>query len=434
MTDVPRKPLPRSLRLVGLPAAHAGRAAVGLGKRLGGRPAELVAAEVQARTAAQLFQTLGELKGGAMKLGQALSAMEALLPAELAAPYREALTRLQEAAPGLPASVVHRVLADDLGPGWRDRFATFDDVPAAAASIGQVHRARWHDGTPVAVKVQYPGAAEALRADLRQLDRVAPLARLGAPMIDTRQLFAQLHERLLDELDYQQEAEAQRAFAAAFAGDLEIFVPPVIDAGRRVLVTEWVAGEPLAGVITRGTPKQRDTVGTRLLRLLLSSPERVGRVHGDPHPGNFRLLADGRLAVLDFGSTEVTPRAWPAALGRLLRAARDRDGEALRSEAASAGLLDPGAVDPTTLVTVLDPWMEPLRSDHFHFDRSWMQRHVRTWSDPRSPAGRLQRKVHLRTRHLLVQRVAFGLLGVLTSLDATVAVRAEVERWVPDLA
>ena len=141
MTDGPRNALRRSVRLAGLPAAHAGRMAWGLGRRLGGRPAEMVAAEVQVRTAEQLFQTLGELKGGAMKLGQALSAMEAALPAELAGPYRRALTRLQEAAPPLPAAVVHRVLAEDLGADWRDEFAAFNDRPAAAASIGQVHRA-----------------------------------------------------------------------------------------------------------------------------------------------------------------------------------------------------------------------------------------------------------------------------------------------------
>lgn len=434
MTDVPRKALGRSLRLAGLPVTHAGRVALGLGKRLGGRPAERVAAEVQARTAAQLFQTLGELKGGAMKLGQALSAMEALLPAELAGPYRDTLTRLQEAAPPLPITALEEVLADDLGADWRARFDRFEDHPCAAASIGQVHRATWHDGAEVAVKIQYPGVAAALAADVRQLDRVAPLAHLGAPVVDFRQLFGQVHERLLEELDYQHEAEVQRSFADAFADDPDILVPTVVHARPRILITTWVDGTPLADVIARGTSEQRDRAGLHLLRLLLSSPDQTGRIHGDPHPGNFRLLSDGRLVVLDFGSSEPKPAGWPGALGRLLRAARDRDAEALHAHAVSAGLLQPAAVEPSTLLTVLEPWMEPLRHGHFHFDRPWLQREVRTWSNPRSTAARLQRKIHLPTHHLLVQRVAFGLLGVLTSLDATVAVRGELERWIPDLA
>jgi predicted unusual protein kinase regulating ubiquinone biosynthesis (AarF/ABC1/UbiB family) len=431
VTDIPRKAFRRSLRLASLPAAHAGRTAVGLGRRLGGRPAELVAAEVQARTAAQLFGTLGELKGGAMKLGQALSAMEALLPAELAAPYGDALTRLQEAAPAMPLSLLEAVLVGDLGADWRERFAAFDEVPVAAASIGQVHRATWHDGTPVAVKTQYPGAADALTADIGQLDRVAPLARLGAPMVDVRQLFGQLRQRLVDELDYEAEAAAQRSFAEVFADDPDIVVPGVVEARPRVLVTEWIGGTPLAEVIRTGTASQRDGVGLRLLRLFLSSPERVGRIHGDPHPGNFRRLPDGRLAVLDFGSTEAVPAGWPPALGRLLATGRDRDGDTLLFEAVGAGLIRADAVDAPTLVSLLDPWLEPLRHERFHFDRPWLQREVRLWSNPTSTAARFQRKVRIPVHHLLVQRVGFGLLGVLTSLDATVEVRAEVECWVP---
>lgn len=434
MADAPMKGLGRSLRLAGLPAAHAGRTALGLGRRLVGRPAELVAAEVQGRTAAQLFQTLGELKGGAMKLGQALSAMEPALPVELAGPYREAFTRLQEAAPPLPTGVVHGVLAEDLGNDWMDRFKRFDDMPAAAASIGQVHRAVWCDGTEVAVKVQYPGAAEALTSDLRHLDRVMPLARLGAPTIDFRRLFSELRERMLEELDYEQEAAAQREFAVAFTDDSDIVVPAVLEAWPRILVSQWIGGRPLADVIASGTAQQRDLAGLRLLRLLLSSPERVGRIHADPHPGNFRLLADGRLGVLDFGSSELMRSGWPPALGGLLRWARDGDADKLHEQAVCLGLIGHDAVDPYTLVTLLDPWLEPLRSERFHFDRSRLQREVRVWTDPRSTGARLQRKVRIPAHHLLVQRVAFGLLGVLTALDATVPVRAEVERWILGLA
>lgn len=171
----------RTARLAALPTAYAGRTALGLGKRLGSRPAELVAEQVQQRTAEQLFATLGQLKGGAMKMGQALSAMEAVLPEQLAGPYRETLVNLQEAAPPMPAGRVHEQLTTSFGPQWRERFRDFDDRPAAADSIGQVHRATWSDGTPVAVKVQYPGAAEALVADLGMLQGLSPWSKPRFP-------------------------------------------------------------------------------------------------------------------------------------------------------------------------------------------------------------------------------------------------------------
>ena len=146
VTDIPRRAVTRTAKLAALPLGFAGRAALGLGKRVTGLASDVISAEVQQRTAEQLFSVLGQLKGGAMKLGQALSVFEAALPEEIAGPYRQALTKLQEAAPPLPAASVHKVLAEQLGPDWRQRFVEFDDTPAAAASIGQVHRAVWRPG------------------------------------------------------------------------------------------------------------------------------------------------------------------------------------------------------------------------------------------------------------------------------------------------
>src|SRR5215831_5719536 len=184
--------------------------------------ADVISADVQRRTAEHLFSVLGQLKGGAMKFGQALSVFEAALPEDLAGPYRAALTRLQEAAPPLPAASVHKVLAAELGADWRRHFREFDDSPAAAASIGQVHRAEWKQGptaVPAAVKIQYPGAGPALLADLGQLSRLSGLFKVIQPGLDIKPLLAELRARISEELDYQLEARAQRDFARAFRGD-----------------------------------------------------------------------------------------------------------------------------------------------------------------------------------------------------------------------
>src|SRR5262247_3884734 len=294
VSELPRKAVTRTVKLAALPLGIAGRTTIGIGKRLGGRPAELVAAEIQQRTADQIFRVLGELKGGAMKFGQALSIFEAALPPELAGPYRATLTRLQESAPPLPYRTVHRVLAEDLGPDWRDRFIDFGDKPTAAASIGQVHRAVWRDGREVAVKIQYPGAGNALLSDFSQLSRVARLFSVLMPGLEVRPLLDELRARMTEELDYKLEAEAEQAFADAYAGDPDISVPNVVASTGHVLVTEWMDGTPLSKIISDGTQEERNRAGLLLVRFLFSGPARAGMLHADPHPGNFRVLADGR--------------------------------------------------------------------------------------------------------------------------------------------
>ena len=266
----------RAAKLATLPAGLAGRSALGLGKRLGGRPAEIVAAEIQQRTAEQIFRVLGELKGGAMKLGQALSIFEAALPPEIAGPYRATLTKLQESAPPLPARTVHQVLAGDLGESWRDAFAEFDDTPRAAASIGQVHRAVWLDGRQVAVKIQYPGAGRALLSDFNQLSRLARLFGIIMPGLEVRPLLDELRARIAEEIDYQLEAESQQAFAKAYAGDPDIYVPSVVQATDHVLITEWMDGTPLSQIIDSGSQEQRNRAGILFTRFLFS---------GRPGPG-----------------------------------------------------------------------------------------------------------------------------------------------------
>ena len=432
MSEIPEGPLARTARLAGLPLSAAGRLTVGWGQRLIGRDRDEVVAEMQRRTAEQLFQVLGTLKGGAMKFGQALSVYEAAIPDEFAAPYRAALTKLQNAAPPMPAETVHRVMAGQLGTGWRTRFESFDDEAAAAASIGQVHRGVWHDGRPVAVKIQYPGAAGALKADLDQLSRMAPLLGPLIPGVEIRPLIAELRERVMEELDYALEADHQRAFWAAFADDDDFVIPRIVASAPKVLVSEWVDGTGIAQIIDHGTRDERDRTATLLAELHFSAPQRAHLLHADPHPGNYQLTADGRLAVVDFGSVARLPDGTPPIVGRVSRLALEGDAAAVLNELRSAGFVrgrfDP---DPEALLDYVAPFTEPLRHETFHFTRTWMQHQAARMADLSSAESKVARHLNLPPSYLMIHRVTFGSLGVLCQLDASAPFRSIVERWLP---
>jgi len=380
-----------------------------------------------------VFRVLGELKGGAMKFGQALSIFEAALPPEIAEPYRATLTKLQESAPPLPASTVHRVLAADLGEDWRAEFDSFNDTPAAAASIGQVHQAVWKDGRTVAVKIQYPGAGKALINDFTQLARVGRLFGLLMPGLDVKPLLDELRDRVAEELDYHLEAAAQRAFAEAYAGDPDIYVPPVVTETDHVLVTEWMDGTPLSKIISDGTKSERDRAGILLTRFLFSGPARAGLLHADPHPGNFRLLADGRLGVLDFGAVDRLPDGLPPIFGRLLRIMHDPDPDIIEveRELRADNFLRPGiSVDLDALRSFLAPLAEPSSVETFKFSREWMRDEASRMTDLNAVA----RKFNLPPSYVLIHRVSTAGIGVLCQLDCEGPFRAEVVRWVPGYA
>lgn len=430
--DLAQRSLTRSARLLSLPLGAAGRAAVGLGKRVGGAPAEQVAAEMQARAAEQMFRVLGELKGGAMKIGQALSVLEAAMPEELAGPYRQALTRLQDAAPALPIDRVHSVLARELGSDWPERFPHLDEQPAAAASIGQVHRATARDGREVAIKVQYPGADRALLSDLEQAIRMARVFGSLVPGMDIKPLLSEVRARLTEELDYLQEADAQRAFAAAYEDDPDFVVPHVLAATPHVLVSEWVDGIPLSAVIANGTVAERNRAGLCYQRFLLSGPTRAGLLHADPHPGNFRMLADGRLCVFDYGAVARLPDGFPPAVGRLLAIAMREDAAAVLAGLRSEGFVKPGiAVDAESLMCYLSPFIEPARTPEFHYRREWLREQFSRINDPRNPDFIVGMKLNLPPSYLLIHRVWLGSISVLCQLGATVDSRNEISRWVP---
>jgi predicted unusual protein kinase regulating ubiquinone biosynthesis (AarF/ABC1/UbiB family) len=432
VTDIPQRGVARTARLARLPLGVAGRATLGLGRRLTGQDADDVQAELAARTAEQLFSVLGQLKGGAMKFGQALSVFEAALPEEAAAPYREALTKLQEAAPPMAPATMHRVLDEQFGTSWRSRFVSFDDQPAAAASIGQVHRAVWADGRDVAVKIQYPGAGPALMADFNQLSRFARLFSMLSPGLDVKPLLAELKARVSEELDYALEADAQRQFTAAYVDDPDIVAPRIVASAPKVMVSEWFGGTPLSRIIAAGSQAERDRAGRLLALLHFSAPQRCHLLHADPHPGNFRLMEDGRLGVLDFGAMARLPNGTPEPLGRITRLVLEGDTDsvmrAMRDEKFIRGTLQ---VDAEKVMDYLRPILEPLAQPEFTFTRTWMREQAARIGDPRNEAARVGRMLNLPPEYLLIHRVTLGSIGVLCQLGARAPYRQIAEEWQP---
>ena len=435
---LPRRAAARTARLAALPLGYAGRTTVGWGRRLAGAPTEAVLNEVQQRTAEQLFRTLGELKGGAMKFGQALSVFEAAMPEELVGPYRATLTKLQDSAPPMQAATVRRVLTRELGPQWRSRFASFDEDPAASASIGQVHRGRWHDGREVAVKLQYPGAQEALEADLRQIARLARVVGAMLPgSIEIGPLVTELRERIVEELDYDLEAQAQSVFAAAYAGDPDIVVPSVVTHTRRLLVTTWMDSESsLARLIAEGSQADRDRYGEQYVHFMFSGPRRTGLLHADPHPGNFRIIGDGRLGVVDFGAVARLPGgSIPPVVGRLVRRAVDGDYESVVTGLREEGFIKPGVdLDAEVLRGYLSPFVEPARVERFRFSREWLRGQADRVNSPRKEDFATALKINLPPEYLLLHRVWVGGIGVLSQLGAEARFRAILEDALPSFA
>jgi predicted unusual protein kinase regulating ubiquinone biosynthesis (AarF/ABC1/UbiB family) len=414
----------------------AGRAAAGWFRKLGGADREALAAELATKNADQIFEVLGNLKGGAMKLGQVLSVYEAMIPADLAGPYHDALIRLQANAPAMPARDVHRVLDEQLGTNWPKRFAEFEADDAHAASIGQVHRAVWHDGREVAVKIQYPGADHALMSDLRTLQRFARLIQVITPGADVRALLKEIADRMSEELDYRAEADHQRAFAAEFDGDRAVFVPKVVASAPKVIISEWMPGLPLSQLLNRTAASEdeqlvRDRIGHRAVELMFSSPARVGLLHSDPHHGNFRILPDGRLGVLDFGAITELRDGVPPSLGRILWLAAQHRGDELMAMLDAEGFVGhPDEVTPEAILRFLGAFADPLRHERFHFNRAFTRAEGGRVTDLRGDF-KVAQAMNLPPQYLMLLRVVVGWFSILAQIDCTVPTKEIVQRWLP---
>jgi predicted unusual protein kinase regulating ubiquinone biosynthesis (AarF/ABC1/UbiB family) len=446
----------RTSRLAALPLRHAARTAAAAS-----RLSRITRDQVAARTAEQLFSTLGELKGGAAKLGQAMSVFEAAMPEEAAAPYRSALRRLTDAAPAMPADVARRIVATELsasyGPGWRERLVAFEATPAAAASIGQVHRGRWRDDdgqiVEVAVKVQYPGVGTALRSDLRQGRLLARgMARLSG--LKVSELADELASRVVEELDYVREGRVQAEVAAAFAsrvplalaaaraagapeppGRTDVTVPAVYLAAPRVLITGWLEGASLSTLLDGRTDllpagwRELDRGGAadraaRLLSHAIFAPAAgTGWMHADLHPGNFLLLPGGRLGMLDFGAVAALPGGIPAPFGQFAAAVIAGDGPTAVSLARQTGALPPGAqVDPQLITELMRPIVATAAADSFTYSRPWLRSLMAHFRQPRfTPA---LRNLTPPPEYALVWRSTLAAAGLFAQLGATVPTRA----------
>jgi predicted unusual protein kinase regulating ubiquinone biosynthesis (AarF/ABC1/UbiB family) len=435
VADIKRGSVARNAKLASLPVGFAGRAALGLGKRLTGSSRDEVNAELMEKAANQLFTVLGELKGGAMKVGQALSVMEAAVPEQYGEPYREALTKLQKDAPPLPAAKVHRVLDAQLGTKWRERFASFDDAPVASASIGQVHKAVWSDGREVAVKIQYPGADEALRADLKTMRRMVSVFRQLSPGADVQGVVDELIERTEMELDYRLEADNQRAFAKAYAGNAYFVVPAIVASAPKVVVAEWIDGIPLAQIIRTGTQEQRDLMATRLFEFCDDAPRRIEMVHGDAHPGNFMLMPGDKMGVIDFGAVAPMPGGWPIELGQILRYAVDKNYDKLLPTMEKIGFIQKGEqVSIREIDDMLQQYVQPLEVPVFHYRRKWLQK--MTALNIERAAGQIKaaRQMDIPPKLAIPMRVIASVVAISCQLDAHVPTRRIADELVPGFA
>jgi predicted unusual protein kinase regulating ubiquinone biosynthesis (AarF/ABC1/UbiB family) len=375
--------------------------------------------------AAQMVEVLGSMKGAAMKVGQVISFLDvSAIPPEYRDLVQEALAQLRDAAPVVPFEQMRKVIEKDLEQPIDAAFAEFDSEAVAAASIGQVYRARLHDGREVAVKVQYPGAEQAVRADMQNLGLLMRAAKAIAPGLDGKAVAGEIRERILDECDYEAEALAHRAFAREWRGHPFVHVPDVVTqlSRRRVIVTEWVNGRRFDDV--KGLPQaERNRFGEILYRFFVGSMYRHGHFSADPHPGNYLLMDDGRVAFIDFGMNKKLSRARVDQEVRWLRAVMERDADGLREQLAALGYFDPADAQVTGERLLAHAWALGWwwLEDHGEVtvDRDLVARMMVDAADPRSDYWDLMRRETIPADAVFAQRMVGLTFAVIGQLGAT---------------
>ncbi len=373
--------------------------------------------------AERMVDTLGTMKGAAMKIGQLASFVDTdFLPDEYRELYQDKLANLRSEAPAMPWKQVRKVLDEEWDEPVEELFEEFEHEAAAAASIGQVHRAVLPDGRRVAVKIQYPGVAEALRADMQNAGMIMRLAKAIAPGLDAKAAAEELKERVLEELDYEYEAQNQRAFSRGYRDHPFIYVPDVVTrlSRRRVLVSEWVDGVGFEDV--KALPQaERDRFGEIVFRFCFGSIYHLLHFNADVHPGNYLLMDDGRVAFLDFGMTKQLDREQVALEIAAVAAASERDPERLRVALHELGFVkDPKKVDAERLmehVMTIGGWY--MEDSEWTIDSQRVMRAISAASDPRSEYYDLMRRENVPANELMGRRMELGMLAVLGQLQAT---------------
>jgi predicted unusual protein kinase regulating ubiquinone biosynthesis (AarF/ABC1/UbiB family) len=335
----------------------------------------------------------------------------------------------------MSAEKVHRMLDGQLGTKWRARFASFDDTPVASASIGQVHKGVWADGREVAVKIQYPGADEALRADLKTMRRMTSVLKQLAPGADVQSVVDELIERTEMELDYRLEANHQRAFAKAYTDDPHFVIPKVVGSAPKVMVTEWIDGVGMSKIIREGTTDERDLCGTRLFELTFGAPARVGMMHGDAHPGNFMLMPDGRMGVIDFGAVAPLPGGLPVELGTMMRLAQQKNYDLLLPAMEKIGFIQPGEqVSVADIDDILRQYVEPIEVEVFHYTRRWLQKQAADNMERSAQQIKMARQMDLPPMLAIPLRVIASAVAISAQLDAHVPMLALTTELIPGFA
>ena len=370
-----------------------------------------------------VFATLGEMKGAAMKIGQMLSFVDLDIDPELNNVYQRKLAALCDAAPPSDAGEIAAVLEGEYGAPVDRVFAWWDPQPLAVASIGQVHRARLPTGEDVVLKVQHPGVAEAVEADLSNVELLGPIAKLINPKLDAKPILAELRERVVEELDYQQEAAYQQAFFDRYQNHPFIVVPEVhTEYSRpRVLCSTFIEGQRFEPMMSRATTADRDIYGEIIFRFVFGSLYRFRMFNSDPHPGNFLFPGDGTVAFIDYGSCRVFSTEARTRLREVHRAVAADDSDRLGPALAEAGILPPES-DPDLAVVL--GWFrlayEPMAADApYTYNSGYARRLAASSSDPNSPYITNLRKLQMPPEYLLLNRIQFGVNSLLARLGPT---------------
>jgi len=424
-SKIPKGRLRRSAKLgsiVGMQGArYAGTKATNVARSEEGGKERLEQRHIE--TAMKMVGALGQMKGAAMKLGQFASFIDTeFIPDEYREIYQEQLAKLRTDAPAMPWEKVEKVLDEEYeGEPLSEMFAEFEPEAFAAASIGQVHRGELLDGRAVAVKIQYPGIAEALDADLRNAGTIVRLARALAPGLDAKEIAKELRERVMEELDYEYEAQNQRSFARAYREHPFIYVPEVITrlSRRRVLVTELVEGIGFEQV--KELPdEERSRFGEIVFRGSFGSIYHLQHFNADPHPGNYILMGDGRVAFLDFGMTKKLDHEQIVLEQRAIDAAFHNDPERLRQAFHDLGFVkNPSKLDAERLMEhtmAVSGWF--LEDREIEISARRVMKIIESTNDPRSEYYDLMRRESLPADELMGRRMEIGVVAVLGQLRA----------------